>query len=143
MCMVNTCTYMHVTACYCTCMSLYMQVRSTLETLVSGKQEELIALQQELGQVKIACDRASREAQETRGLWEAEVRRCGVGVAPMSNTVVVQVKTKSRLGQELMNIQRTVTESRTESHDQVAAVSHPIMMLNGVNWYECQSQNNY
>ena len=47
---------------------------------MSSKQEEVVALQQELGQVKVACDKASREAQETRGLWEAEVRGCGVGM---------------------------------------------------------------
>ena len=83
---------MHVHACTCvsTCdvhvihMSPPPQVRSTLEGLVSGKQEEILALQQELAQVKVSCDKATREAQETRGLWEAEVRGCGVGVASVT-----------------------------------------------------------
>ena len=42
---------------------------------MSSKQEEVLALQQELVQVKVAQEKASREAQETRGLWEAEVRQ--------------------------------------------------------------------
>ena len=33
------------------------------------------------------------------------------------------MKTKSRLGQELVSMQRTVAESRTDIQDQVAAVS--------------------
>lgn len=36
----------------------------------------------------------------------------------------LQVKTKSRLGRELVSMRRTVSERGTESQDQVAAVSN-------------------
>ena len=46
----------------------------------------------------------------------------------------MQVKTKSRLGQELVIMQRTISESRTESHDLVAIVSLlTIVVIIGVN----------
>ncbi len=37
----------------------------------------------------------------------------------------VQVKTKSRLGQKLEDMQRAVMDSKSESHGMVAAVSQP------------------
>lgn len=58
-----------------------MQVRSTLEGLMSDKQGEIVVLQQELGEVTVARDKATRDAEEAKDLWEAEVRGCGVGVA--------------------------------------------------------------
>lgn len=44
---------------------------------MSAKQEETMHLQHQLDQTNVAHDKAAREAQETRGLWEAEVRGCG------------------------------------------------------------------
>ena len=44
---------------------------------MSTKQEEMLKLQHEVDQMTAAHRKASREAQETRGLWEAEVSGCG------------------------------------------------------------------
>ncbi len=86
-------------------MYVCMQVRATLESLVSTKQGEVVVLQRELEREKAGHEKAAREAQETRALWEAEV------------------KTKSRLGLTLETMQKTIDESRAESQGLVSAVS--------------------
>lgn len=72
---------------------------------MSTKQEELVKLQEELAREKAQHEKASREAQESRALWEAEV------------------KTKSRLGLRLEAMQKTINESKTESEGLISAVS--------------------
>jgi len=41
---------------------------------MSAKQDELVKLQDDLGKVTSVKDNATREAEELKNLWEAEVR---------------------------------------------------------------------
>ncbi len=60
-------------------------MRGTLEGLVSAKQEETMRLQHQLDKTTAAHDRAVREAQESRALWEAEVTRGNQGYVTRGN----------------------------------------------------------
>ena len=72
---------------------------------MSSKQEEIVVLRGELEREKVGHEKASREAEETRTLWEAEV------------------KSKSRLGHTLETMQKTIDSNREESQGLVAVVS--------------------
>ena len=56
-----------------------LQMRKALEGVMSEKQDELVRLQNDLLQTTNIRDKASREAEELRNLWEAEVRGRGKG----------------------------------------------------------------
>lgn len=51
-----------------------LQIRSSLEATASQLKEEVVVVQEELEKTKTALERAEREAEEARGLWETEVK---------------------------------------------------------------------
>ena len=75
--------------------TLAPQIRSSLESTASQLKEEAVVVREELEKTKVALERAEREAEEARGLWETEV------------------KSRSKLGMRVLEMERSKGDVNT------------------------------